>query len=79
MSIRFTIPGDTLLSAGMQSTKLSEIALVQGRCLELYRVDESITGILMQRSIDNAFLESYSSGNFQLGRQDRVSCYTARA
>lgn len=76
MLIRFTVPSDTVLGVGIESTVLQEIALPQGRRLKLYRVDESITGNLKER-IHNAFLKSYNSGNFQLGRQDRVSSYTA--
>lgn len=78
MPIRFTTPGDTVLGFGMKSKELPEIALARGRHMELYRADESTKGSVKER-IDNAFLESYSSGNFQVERQDRVSRYVARA
>lgn len=73
MSITFAIPGDTVLGIGMGNTELPKIALVQGRRLELYRVDGINTEGSM-KCVDNAFLQSYNSGNLQVGRHDRVSC-----
>lgn len=64
---RFTVPGDTVLGVGLESTRLPEVALDAGRRLEMYVADTSDN---MRRQLRDRVRESFSrafnTGMFQV-------------
>ncbi|CAM9456528.1 unnamed protein product, partial [Ascophyllum nodosum] len=62
---RFSLPGDTVLGVGVESTHVPEVALDRGRRLELFLADMDSKDRVQER-INRAFINAFDEGIFEL-------------